>query len=125
VLDTAIGRPASDVPVSLAICRRSSSTTGLVDAVWSTVATGVTNTNGRVDSLLPNGKEIEPGVYRMTFHVAPYMKRCKAAHPGFFADRPFYPLVTVYFEVGSEQVGEHFHVPLTWNPYGYSTYRGS
>ena len=23
------------------------------------------------------------------------------------------------------QVREHFHVPLTWNPFGYSTYRGS
>ena len=23
------------------------------------------------------------------------------------------------------QVKQHFHIPLTWNPYGYSTYRGS
>jgi 5-hydroxyisourate hydrolase/2-oxo-4-hydroxy-4-carboxy-5-ureidoimidazoline decarboxylase len=23
------------------------------------------------------------------------------------------------------QCREHFHVPLTWNPFGYSTYRGS
>lgn len=23
------------------------------------------------------------------------------------------------------QAREHFHVPLTWNPFGYSTYRGS
>lgn len=23
------------------------------------------------------------------------------------------------------QVQQHFHIPLTWNPFGYSTYRGS
>ena len=23
------------------------------------------------------------------------------------------------------QEKQHFHIPLTWNPYGYSTYRGS
>ena len=53
------------------------------------------------------------------------MRRCREAHPGFFAPAPFYPRVSVFFQVAPGQAREHFHVPLTWNPYGYSTYRGS
>ncbi len=32
------------------------------------------------------------------------------------------PLLTV---LACLQERQHFHIPLTWNPYGYSTYRGS
>ena len=53
------------------------------------------------------------------------MENCKALHPGFFPDVPFYPLAQITFNVTPEKCREHFHVPLTWNPYGYSTYRGS
>ena len=53
------------------------------------------------------------------------MERCRQLHPGFFAPVPFYPRACVFFQVSPSQTGEHFHVPLTWNPYGYSTYRGS
>ena len=53
------------------------------------------------------------------------MQRCREAHPGFFAPAPFYPAVSVFFQILPSQAREHFHVPLTWNPYGYSTYRGS
>ena len=114
------------------------------------------------------------GQYRITFDTSEYMARCREAHPGFFAPKPFYPSggwvgregggggwrgvgggggrgaggggcvratsdplplppptppptrpVSVEFEILPSQAGEHFHVPLTWNPYGYSTYRGS
>jgi 5-hydroxyisourate hydrolase-like protein (transthyretin family) len=57
--------------------------------------------------------------------VAAYVEQCRAHHPNFFAEVPFYPIASVTFEITSGQVHEHFHVPLTWSPYGYSTYRGS
>ena len=53
------------------------------------------------------------------------MQMCKSTHPAFYAEKPFYPAVTVQFEITPEQAEQHFHIPLTWNPYGYSTYRGS
>ena len=37
---------------------------------------------------------------------------------------PFFPAAAVEFQVGAE-TPRHVHVPLTWAPYGYSTYRGS
>lgn len=64
-------------------------------------------------------------VCRMTFEVAAYMERCFTDHPDFFPAVPFYPTASVTFQITAEQIHEHFHVPLTWSPYGYSTYRGS
>jgi 5-hydroxyisourate hydrolase / 2-oxo-4-hydroxy-4-carboxy-5-ureidoimidazoline decarboxylase len=53
------------------------------------------------------------------------MATCHERHPDFFPAIPFYPKVSVFFQITEAQTREHFHVPLTWNPYGYSTYRGS
>lgn len=62
---------------------------------------------------------------RIHFDTARHMRACKQAHPGFFPEVPFYPVAEVTFTVTPDQTRQHFHVPLTWNPYGYSTYRGS
>ena len=68
---------------------------------------------------------VESGACRLTFDVASYMKACHLAYPNFFPEVPFYPQASVTFEISPSQAQEHFHVPLTWSPYGYSTYRGS
>ncbi len=78
-----------------------------------------------IGDLLSASHVLQPGRYRIEFNTTAYMSKCKALHPTFFADAPFYPRVEIYFQVAPHQVNEHFHVPLTWNPYGYSTYRGS
>ena len=44
------------------------------------------------------------GAYRMDFETAPYMARCHAAHPSFFAPHPFYPRVHVHFQIAPGQV---------------------
>lgn len=119
VLDTCMGRPAPDVAVTLQ--RRALES----NAAWETVATACTNSDGRIPDLLPPSTHVEAGVYRISFDTAEYMARCRADHPDFFPERPFYPSVSVCFQVLPSQVHQHFHVPLTWNPYGYSTYRGS
>ncbi len=62
---------------------------------------------------------------RITFDTSSYMAFCRKRFPDFFPAVPFYPKVSVFFEITEAQSTEHFHVPLTWNPYGYSTYRGS
>ena len=81
--------------------------------------------SGHAADLLPAIGYVPAGTYRITFDTTEYMQRCKATHPTFFAGRPFYPSVSVDFEIQAHQTKEHFHVPLTWNPFGYSTYRGS
>ena len=45
--------------------------------------------------------------------------------PGLKCYTPHVPLRPLLTCSPSAQAREHFHVPLTWNPFGYSTYRGS
>ena len=110
VLDTARGRPAAGVPITLDFHRP---TSGL--SPWQELASGVTNEDGRVKDLLPPGSRLEPGLYRMTFNTSAYFKAQGV--------RGFYPYVEVVFELTAP--GEHYHVPLLLSPFGYSTYRGS
>lgn len=118
MLDIALGRPAEGVPVSL---QRQEAEAGR----WAQVAAGATNKDGRIGDLLPVSNYVQPGNYRVVFDTTTYMARCKTMHPTVFSDVPFYPKAVVYFTIAPWQAGEHFHVPLTWSPYGYSTYRGS
>lgn len=107
VLDTAGGRPAAGVAVTLE--RRGD------DGCWHRAGDGITDDDGRVGALLAEGAEPAAGVYRLTFHLEPW-----------FAERgvdAFYPLAAVVFRV--REPAEHHHVPLLLAPYGYSTYRGS
>ena len=107
VLDTALGRPAAGVPVSL-------------DRVDSTGAAtqlgaGITDSDGRLRTLLAAGRSLEPGDYRLRFDTGAYLARAGQAI--------FYPVVSVDFRV--TESGSHYHVPLLLSPFGYSTYRGS
>jgi 5-hydroxyisourate hydrolase len=105
VLDTALGRPARDVPIRLE---------RLGDAgQWSPVAEARTDDDGRVRGLAP-GDALAAGTYRVTFDTQAYF--AASAQP------VFYPSVDVVFVVGSDA---HYHVPLLLSPFGYATYRGS
>lgn len=104
ILDTTRGRPAKGVTVRLEQVLAS----GPVE-----LARGATDADGRVKPLL----DVIPaaGTYRLHFEVAPYF-----AGLGVEA---FYPAVALDFTVKAP--GEHYHVPLLLNPFGFSTYRGS
>jgi 5-hydroxyisourate hydrolase len=104
VLDTARGRPASGVAVTLS--RRSG------NGAWSVVGKGVTDEDGRVADL---ASAVEAGDYRLEFATAAYFKAA--------GTRSFYPEVSVVFTV--TDAGAHHHVPLLLSPFGYSTYRGT
>jgi hydroxyisourate hydrolase len=110
ILDTSAGRPAAGVAVELAV------RTGRT-AEWSPHATSTTDADGRCKDLpaLPRGSAHA----RLTFEVGPY----QSEGPDGAGERgSFFPEVTVVFAVVP---GEHHHVPLLLNPFGYSTYRGS
>ena len=100
ILDTAHGRPATGVPVSLEIAS---------DGGWRSLGHGATDADGRLRTLLTTRPEA--GMYRLTFDTSAY-----------FPDG-FFPKVTITFRVDAGQ--EHYHVPLLLSPFGYSTYRGS
>ncbi|KAI3430401.1 hypothetical protein D9Q98_004996 [Chlorella vulgaris] len=120
VLDTCMGRPAPGVKATLARLAPGSA------AAWQPLAAGQTDKDGRIGNLLAPSGTVEPGHYKMTWDTAEYMHRCSRQFPDFFPPgRRFYPSVSVEFEIHAGQEREHFHVPLTWNPFGYSTYRGS
>jgi 5-hydroxyisourate hydrolase len=106
VLDTARGRPAAGVPVTLE--RREGGT-------WREVSRAATDADGRVRSLLREGETLAAGEYRLTFALAEWFAGA--------GREAFYPEAAVVFRV--TRPDEHHHVPLLLAPFGYSTYRGS
>lgn len=106
VLDTARGRPAAGVPVLLERWARDG---------WEALGKSTTDSDGRVNRLLPEAMPLAPGTYRLTFDTQAYF----ATHNL----EGFYPQVTVVFQVRDGR--QHYHVPLLLSPFGYSTYRGS
>jgi 5-hydroxyisourate hydrolase len=106
VLDVSRGRPAKGVPVTLE--KRD------IDGGYSTVSSHVTDADGRVKGLVPEG-ELTTGTYRITFDTGAYFTAEKV--------EGFYPEASVVFVIRDEAA--HYHVPLLLSAYGYSTYRGS
>ncbi len=96
VLDTAKGKPAAGVRVTL-----------LRDD--HLLFDGATDADGRARVL--DAERVQPGVYRIRFDTGAY-------EPG-----GFFPEATIVFRI--DDVAQHYHVPLLLSPFGYSTYRGS
>lgn len=107
VLDTARGRPASGVPVVLEV--RSAG------REWKVLGKGITDADGRLKNLLPQGLNLGPGTYRLTFDTAAYFRAQNL--------EGFFPEASIVFAV--HDAAQHYHVPLLLSPYGYTTYRGS
>lgn len=105
VLDTANGRPAKGVAITLSRGDQ-------------TIFTGVTNEDGRCPGLLGD-HVLEVGHYRLTFAVADYFR----TQGNILSDPPFFDVVAIDFAVSDPT--SHHHVPLLVSPFGYSTYRGS
>lgn len=114
ILDTSVGRPAGDVAVR--------------EADWQALGGSATDADGRCKDLpaLPEGTIH----VRLDFDTETYFAKKQAAAQ---QDAPalrdsengrpvFFPEVTITFAVVP---GEHYHVPLLLNPFGYSVYRGS
>ena len=107
ILDTARGRPAAGVPVSLD--RRGSGGT------WEPVGAGETDADGRLRTLMADATAFTPGVYRLVFDTKRYFDAIQVA--------AFYPEVVVVFATTSGEA--HYHVPLLISPFGFTTYRGT
>ncbi|MER5750755.1 hydroxyisourate hydrolase [Streptomyces sp. NPDC002088] len=120
ILDTSIGRPAEGVAVQLAARAGR-------DADWRALGGSATDADGRCKDLpaLPEGTTH----VRLDFAVEPYLEKSAKKQADAQQDAPasrdsgaFFPEVAITFAV---KPGEHYHVPLLLNPFGYSVYRGS
>jgi 5-hydroxyisourate hydrolase len=111
VLDTASGRPAEGVAITLrAIDPQGNATT---------ISRHVTNADGRCDAPILAGEAMRQGVYELAFEIGAYFRA-----RGVTADAPAF-LDTIPIRFGLADAGAHYHVPLLASPFGYSTYRGS
>lgn len=107
ILDTHLGKPASGVKVLLEKQVDSS--------VWKALATALTNSDGRIEDLLPRGSKADAGIYRLTFETRPYFRQLGIT--------TFYPQVSIVFDLDRPE--QHYHVPLLLSGHGFSTYRGT
>lgn len=114
VLDTAHGRPAAGMKVTLQRVEGGGAT-----AAATTIKTVVLNADGRSDGPLLKAEEMASGRYRLRFEVAPYFRALGVALP----EPPF--LDTVVLDFGIADANGHYHVPLLASPWSYATYRGS
>jgi 5-hydroxyisourate hydrolase len=105
ILDTTKGTPAAGVAVVLFTKN---------GQLWQVIATGITNTDGRIPNLLSSDIPLPFGEYKLNFDTGPYFAAQNI--------EAFYPTVDIVFEI---KTTAHYHVPLLLSPFGYSTYRGS
>jgi 5-hydroxyisourate hydrolase len=109
VLDTAAGRPAAGLSISLFHIEGEQRT--LLKAVS-------TNSDGRCDAPLLAGSEFATGEYELVFAAGDYLRAQGIALP----EPAFLDIIPIRFGMAEHK---HYHVPLLLSPYGYSTYRGS
>ena len=106
ILDTATGRPATQVPVTLSIEK---------DGLWSDLFVTSTDQDGRCNQLLPDSQGFLAGTYRIHFDTAAYYATQNL--------HGLYPFVDITFTVTNTT--QHYHIPLLLTPNSYTTYRGS
>lgn len=106
ILDITTGKPAADVRITLSKRDKNQN--------WIQVDEKITDANGRIKDFLKQEGKDNTGIYKLTFHTSPYFSS--------LGQKSFYPFIEVVFELTDN---EHYHVPITLSPFGYSTYRGS
>ena len=106
VLDLQSGQPTAGIQVTLEQRQ---------GAQWRELASGVTNAQGRIAALYPEGKPMAASEYRIVFKTGEHYARQ--------GQTTFFPRIPVEFTVDAQ--AQHTHIPLLLSPFGYSTYRGN
>ena len=110
VLDTARGKPAAGVKISLY---------RVADGVHHLLGQSVTNADGRTDAPMLAGEALTVGVYELLFNAGDYLRASGQAQ----GDVLFLDQIPIRFGIPDAEA--HYHVPLLISPFAYSTYRGS
>lgn len=111
VLDTARGKPAAGIEISLFFLAHGNERRLL--------KRDVTNADGRTDEPLLAGNNLVVGIYELVFNAGEYHRARGQATDA----PPFLGEVIVRFGV-CDSSGD-YHIPLLLSPHAYSTYRGS
>ena len=107
IFDISQGKPGPNVKIALSKQDKNQN--------WVLIDEKYTDNNGRIkDFLKEESNKNNNGVYKLTFYITPYFEKLK--------QKTFYPFIEVVFEIKDNQ---HYHIPITLSPYGYSTYRGN
>ena len=106
VLDTARGRPAEGLRITLY----------RIDGEERKAVTGaVTNADGRTNAPILPESDWAQGTYELVFSAGDWLRE-QGLEGGFLGEVP------IRFTLSEDS---HYHVPLLLSPFGYSTYRGS
>lgn len=108
LLDTANGVPAANVGIRLF---------GLAEGRLL-LASVSSNKDGRTESPLLDAETMRSGEYELEFDIGAYFQARNAD----ISEPAFLNTVVIRFAVRAD---EHYHVPLLFSPWSYSTYRGS
>jgi 2-oxo-4-hydroxy-4-carboxy-5-ureidoimidazoline decarboxylase len=104
LLDTTRGLPAAGVPIELYVLS--------ADGSAALVAEATSNADGRTTAPLISGRPIPNGTYELRFSLGAYL-----------SGAGFLDVVPIRFKTAEPEA--HYHVPLLFTPWSYSTYRGS
>ena len=121
VLDTAHGKPAANMRITLYKIGSKPPNLGHLQPVYNLLTSTVTNNDGRTDTALLSGDVIETGEYELHFEVAAYFQSLGLTLA--LGEPAFLNTVPIRFCI-ADATG-NYHVPLLVSPYAYSTYRGS
>jgi 5-hydroxyisourate hydrolase len=109
ILDTALGRPVSNIALKLFEFRDNVAGGG-----WHEIGSGRTDPDGRCKSLL-GSHPLHATDYKLYFSTSEYFYSQK---------QPWlYPYVEIVFTVADPK--QHYHIPLLLTANSYATYRGS
>ena len=109
ILDTSLGRPAVNVPITLLEFRDNAD-----GGSWHEIGTSFTDSDGRCQSLLGSHDLIATD-YKLRFNTGTYFQDLHVVS--------LYPYVEIVFRVAVP--AQHYHIPLLLTANGYTTYRGS
>ena len=109
ILDTALGRPVSDVGLKLFEFRDNPA-----GGTWHEIGSGRTDADGRCKTLL-GSHPLRATDYKIYFVTSEYFSSQKLPS--------LYPYVEIVFTVADP--AHHYHIPLLLTANGYTTYRGS
>jgi 5-hydroxyisourate hydrolase len=105
ILDTALGRPAANVALTLS---------QLEAQTWHEIGSAATDADGRCKTLLGD-HSLAAATYKLRFHTASYFHALSLPS--------LYPYVEIVFTITDPT--QHHHIPLLLTANGYTTYRGS
>ena len=110
VLDTALGRPAAGLLITLY---------RIEGDIRTRCAQMRTNDDGRTDAHILPAADFRTGTDELVFEAGAYLDRI-----GTPPEAPRF-LDVIPLRFGISDPDAHYHVPLLLSPFGYSTYRGS